>query len=273
MQNGIVEDANQYTPVFNGVSAWQLYNGAGYAAPVEYRFDAWMHVKIIFAGTKAEIYIDSDEPVLHVHDLKRDITPGRVGVNVAKFAPAYFANFKVSALADAYELPHRTADDEQTPAGLVTSWLVSDAFDGDLLARSSTLDRKLQSERTWTELWTKNNGVANLARVQGLVKGKDTVFAGLVFTSDRDQLKELVFGYSDAASVYLNGTLIYKGNNAYQSRDYRYLGTIGLFDAIMLPLAAGDNELWIAVSEAFGGWGVMAEIPDRDGLTMREAHR
>ena len=41
----------------------------------------------------------------------------------------------------------------------------------------------------------------------------------------------------------------------------------------MLPLAAGDNELWIAVSEAFGGWGVMAEIPDRDGLTMREAHR
>ncbi|MCH8059016.1 MAG: hypothetical protein IIA11_01020 [Proteobacteria bacterium] len=45
-----------------------------------------------------------------------------------------------------------------------------------------------------------------------------------------------------------------KGNNAYQSRDYRYLGTIGLFDAIMLPLAVGDNELWIAVSEAFGGW-------------------
>lgn len=211
MQNGIVEDANQYTPVFNGVSAWQLYNGAGYAAPVEYRFDVWMHAKIIFAGTKAEIYIDSDAPVLHGHDLKRDITPGRVGVNVANFAPAYFANFKVSALADAYELPHRIADDEQTPAGLVTSWLVSDAFDGDLLARSSTLDRKLQSERTWTELWTKNNGVANLARVQGLVKGKDTVFAELVLTSDRDQLKELVFGYSDAASVYLNGTLIYIG--------------------------------------------------------------
>ncbi len=144
---------------------------------------------------------------------------------------------------------------------------------GSYTTGPSTLDRKLQSERTWTQLWTESNGVANLARVQGLVQGKDTVFAGLVLTSDRDQLKELVFGYSDAASVYLNGTLIYKGNNVYQSRDYRYLGTIGLFDSIMLPLAAGENELWIAVSEAFGGWGVMAEILDRDGLTMREAHR
>ena len=30
-------DANQYTPVINGVSAWQLYHGAGYSKPIEYR--------------------------------------------------------------------------------------------------------------------------------------------------------------------------------------------------------------------------------------------
>jgi hypothetical protein len=46
------------------------------------------------------------------------------------------------------------------------------------------------------------------------------------------------------------------------SRDYRYLGTIGLFDSVTLPLKAGENEIWIAVSEAFGGWGIMDRIVD-----------
>jgi len=62
--------------------------------------------------------------------------------------------------------------------------------------------------------------------------------------------------------VYLNGTLIYSGENMYQSRDYRYLGTIGLFDNIVLPLQPGDNELWFAVTESFGGWGIKARIND-----------
>jgi hypothetical protein len=48
------------------------------------------------------------------------------------------------------------------------------------------------------------------------------------------------------------------------TRDYRYLGSIGLFDSVVLPLEAGENEIWIAVSEAFGGWGVMARITDLD---------
>ena len=34
-------DANQYTPIFNGLSAWQLYHGEGYGAPVDYAFDTW----------------------------------------------------------------------------------------------------------------------------------------------------------------------------------------------------------------------------------------
>ena len=41
-----------------------------------------------------------------------------------------------------------------------------------------------------------------------------------------------------------------------------YLGTIGLFDSVALSLNAGENEIWIAVSEAFGGWGIMATITD-----------
>jgi hypothetical protein len=32
--------------------------------------------------------------------------------------------------------------------------------------------------------------------------------------------------------------------------------------SVVLPLKKGDNELWIAVAEAFGGWGIMGKISD-----------
>lgn len=69
------------------------------------------------------------------------------------------------------------------------------------------------------------------------------------------------FGYSDRVRVYLKGRPLYRGDNGYRSRDYRYLGTIGLFDELVLPLRAGRNELTFAVSESFGGWGILARFP------------
>ena len=68
--------------------------------------------------------------------------------------------------------------------------------------------------------------------------------------------------------LFLNGRLLYTGNNGYRTRDYRYLGTIGYFDAVTLPLEKGSNELWFAVSESFGGWGVQAAFEDTGGITI-----
>jgi hypothetical protein len=59
---------------------------------------------------------------------------------------------------------------------------------------------------------------------------------------------------SDRAVVYLNGRPLYRGDDTYRSRDYRFLGSIGWYDALYLPLEAGENELVIAVSEDLGGW-------------------
>ena len=45
--------------------------------------------------------------------------------------------------------------------------------------------------------------------------------------------------------------------------DYRFRGSIGYYDTLFVPLVAGDNDLVIAVSEDFGGWGVQARLaPD-----------
>ncbi len=76
------------------------------------------------------------------------------------------------------------------------------------------------------------------------------------------------YGYSDKASLFLNGEPIAGGDNTYQTRDYRYLGTVGLFDEVYLNLKKGQNEIIFAISEAFGGWAVMAAFENMEGISL-----
>jgi hypothetical protein len=261
-------DANQYTPVFDGATGWQLYYGEDYASPVAYRFDEWMHVKLIFQDSSADVYIDSEEPVLRVRKLKRATTAGSVGVDASNFSPAWFANFEFSPLPTGYRFA--AVEDKVPPmtAETVSTWQVSDRFDSGLVADTSELGSAFFEERSWAVLDTEPTGIANFGRLGGNKRGMNTVIARLVVNSEQDQIKGLSFGYSDAVSVYVNGTRLYSGANMYESRDYRYLGTIGLFDEVYLPLKAGDNEVWFAVSEAFGGWGIIAQFDDLQGISV-----
>ena len=265
-------DANQYQPVFNGVAAWQLYYGESYAAPTRYDNNQWMHVRVVVSGRRAEIYIkDMETPALFVSELKRETKEGRVGLSASNFAPAYFSNFAVTPTSAAPPLkgaPKEAAT--ATTPGTVKSWMVSDAFDGKSLEGKYELAAADTQKLNWHKLAAEPNGTANLARLQGVAEGRDTAFARLVIQSDREQVRKIRFGFSDAVKVYFNGRLVYGGSDIYQSRDYRFLGTIGLYDELYLPLRRGDNELWLAVTENFGGWGVTAQFENMDGIKIAE---
>jgi hypothetical protein len=97
---------------------------------------------------------------------------------------------------------------------------------------------------------------------------KNTALVKITISSKSDQTKRLEFGYSDNAQVFVNGKAIYLGNNTFRTRDYRYLGTIGYFDSVFLELQKGDNEIIIALNEAFGGWGMKARLENMDGITL-----
>jgi hypothetical protein len=94
-----------------------------------------------------------------------------------------------------------------------------------------------------------------------------------VLHSDRERTKRLDFGFSDRVRVYLDRRLLYAGDDRYRSRDYRFLGSIGYFDSLYLPLKAGPNELILAVTEEFGGWGVQARLDDLEGPDHRSLTR
>lgn len=121
-------------------------------------------------------------------------------------------------------------------------------------------------ERTWTEAGTDTRGIVNLARHAVRTPERNTVLAAVTLRSERDQTVPVRIGFSDRVRVFLDGRQLYAGADGFATRDYRFLGTIGLHDTLFLPLRRGDNELVMAVSETFGGWGVTLAVPEGSGV-------
>ncbi|MCJ7754803.1 MAG: hypothetical protein MUP13_09580 [Thermoanaerobaculales bacterium] len=263
-------DANQYTPVFNGLSAWQLYYGEGYGTPITYTFDTWIAVKIVVSGDQAEVYIgDLETPSLFIDDLKRETTSGAVGLAVPNYGAVRYADFRFEK-ADSPILKGKVERARTAPSGAVMKWQVSHPFAEKTIEGLIEISSSHKDDLAWTPLKSESTGLVNLSRVSALSRETNTVFAKVTVVSDRAQSKILDFGYSDRLRLFFNDRLLYSGNNGYRTRDYRYLGTIGSFDAVTLPLQKGPNDLWFAVSESFGGWGVQAAFEDLEGITIAD---
>ncbi|MEZ4828907.1 MAG: hypothetical protein R3C61_21865 [Bacteroidia bacterium] len=255
-------DATQYTPVFNGLAGWQLYFGPGFSESFSMDFDQWMHVKIVIWENQGEIYVrDMEKPLISMHDLKQEPSSGRMGLKVNPgLAPAHYANFRYQVL-DSPPFPEKTIETTTPPKGLIKKWMVSRAFPEvwfdkfQLHFKESDLPA-----RDWTILKTEPDGLANFSRITPRPVENNTVFARLVLTASETHIQPLEFGFSDRVRVYVNGTIIFSGNDAYITRDYRFLGSIGYFDTVFLPLKKGRNDILIAVSEGFGGWGLRGKL-------------
>ncbi|GAM96712.1 hypothetical protein U91I_00332 [alpha proteobacterium U9-1i] len=261
-------DSMQYTPVINGNTAWQIHSQ--YNARMRFRVNEWFHVRLEVAEDSARIFVDSNEPSMIVYDLKRDRAAGYIQLR-GSLGGMYVANFSVTpgspAAAPAEPVP------ENIPAGLVRTWQVSAPMaEADAFAAASA--NRLNNV-SWTALPVETNGLANLARVGVRTNEAPTVLTRVSVRSDRARSVPMRFGFSDKVRVYVNGTLLYSGDDTQNSRDYRFLGTIGWWDALQLPLRRGNNEIVFAVSEGGGGnaiggggWSATAAFPEMAGLTV-----
>lgn len=262
-------DAVQYTPVENGLSAWQIFSDGNALAAIDLKYNAWNHVKVVVKGDAAEFYFNSETPQLHIPDLKTDIKSGRVGLRVSgQHGIGRFANIVVRSLRAGEDLIGEPRESPEPPEGLITSWQVSSPFAEADVAQTLKLDKDAANAFSWRSLAVETNGVANLARLAGADDDSDTVFVRLNINADRAMMKELRFGYSDRVRIYLNGKRVYYGDAGWRVRDYRFLGTVGFFDSAGLDLRRGDNELLVAVSETFGGWAWAGAIEDQNGIEL-----
>ena len=260
-------DATQYTPVFNGQAGWQLYYGEGYGGAVRFKFDEWNHVKIDLHGLQAEFYIN-DAPVIRVKELLNNWIAGKIAV-ITGGAALRLANVQYTINNMQQAAPSRMPVPANGTGGLVTQWQISNAINRRLFEKQYQLTPDIKKKFTWTTHMSEPSGTVNLARFTRLEDTVNTVVAKLMIDSRSDQIKELSFGFSDFVTVYLNDKALYYGADNFMSRDYRFLGTIGFFDKLFLPLKKGTNEVWFVVSENFGGWGVKARFENMDGISLK----
>jgi hypothetical protein len=261
--------ATQYTPVLHGLYAWQIYAGPAWESTAHWTYDRWTHVKLLVRGSRAELFLDGDSAVQIVKQLRGPNGAGEIGLlsgNGARFANVVVRPGAGEGTAD-ITTTLMASQRDSTPATVVRSWRVSAPFPESTLVSLTEL-KAVPGEGAWTALGVEERGIANLARLAGNGDGRNTVVAAVTLTSDRDRIVRVRFGYSDRVRVFLNGRLLYAGNAGFGSRDPEFLGIVGLFDELALPLRRGSNELWLAVSETFGGWAVTADVPDRAGVKV-----
>lgn len=253
-------DTIQYTPVNNGRSAWQIYTDGNALAPAIQDYDDWNDVKILIQGDRADIYFNSDVPVLHVPDLKNDRAGSGLSLRSSNVTDAttHFADLEIRPLQANEGIVGAPKPPKPVPDGLIQAWRVSSPIAEQTVAEQTKLPEIL--DITWQDLDVETNGIANLGRLSAPGEGQNTVLVKTTLTVDEAQVAEMRFGFSDRVRLYLNGELIYAGNDGFRTRTYRFLGLIGFYDSVGLKLVAGENEIVAAVSESFGGWGWTAAV-------------
>ncbi|MBN2429916.1 MAG: hypothetical protein JXQ27_00500 [Acidobacteria bacterium] len=261
------DDVLQYTPVFNGSSCWQLSNGAGYTATAVIPANEWIHVRLEVKGTQACVFLgDAKSPTLEITRLGHGRSKGKIGLKSLQPGTAWFSNFSYR-LDSELEFPPDPL--LEMPCGTITEWELSQPFRYDAIdPQSYPGAQKLALE--WRTVQCEPDGVVNISRTY-LRSGPlpDYVYARTSIMSDEARTLPLQFGYTDSVGIFLNGRLLYTGLSAYRSRDTSFLGIVGLFDSVYLPLEKGKNEVLLVIGESMGGWGFIC----RDGAAVHHDRR
>lgn len=257
---GRYPDALQYTPTMNGIEEWQLCNGPGVTAGVEFPPDRWIPVRLEVKGTQARVFVNGAErPALEIHELRRGLSKGTIALVGENNAKAHFSNFRYRLDGDLAFQPPPIAD----PAcGVLADWEISQPFPATAIDDERTPAAQGLKDLRWLRIAAEPSGLVDFGRyVKRPGREPSVICAKTTIRSDKDETRKMLFGYSDAVSILLNGKLLFSGGSSYRFRDPTFLGIVGYFDAVTLPLQKGDNELLVYVAESTGGWGFMC----RDG--------
>jgi sugar lactone lactonase YvrE len=256
---GLYPDAIQYSPSINGVVEWQFCNGSGYTAPIVLPENEWFTMKMEIKGTRANLYIgDNPNPALEIYNLKSGVASGSFGVfSTGMSMAAVYSDFRYELTDD---IVFDEAPFEDVAPGMIRSWEFSGPYKySEKDIKKYPLDDK-NLEFSWQKVSADPTGLVDIGLYTGRTGNEpDYVVAKTSLHAEQPRTMELNIGYSDLVTIFLNGNLMFTGNSAYQSRDPSFLGIIGLFDAIYLPLEKGENELVLKVYETFGGWGFMCQ--------------
>ena len=266
----VAQDCIQYVPRVHGVMPWEMYPQYQTAAPVSER--GWSHLKLVISTHRMKLFVNhAVMPAMTVGQLAGESLEG----SLALVGPAAFANLTVSPGATEGLPPDAAPDPEAGDRGLVRHWQVSlpssRALDG-----VAALSQMPGDTSSWRPITAEAYGLVNLSRLYGSPTGRSTGALAWLKTdirSDRVQTRKVSLGFLHEATVFVNGRLMFSGQNIYQPGTPvgRLSLRNGSFD---LPLQPGVNQVAVALNNilipghAHYGWGLQFRLDDPSGLRM-----
>ncbi|MEL7118038.1 MAG: family 16 glycoside hydrolase [Bacteroidota bacterium] len=258
--------AIQYTPIFNKESNWQLYPQHQAKAPI--KDNGWNHLKLEIMGSTAEVYLN-DQLYMTVENLRTGFDKGQIGVK--SLFDNHFANFRYTPKF--YKPSTKKVSTKTVPANVINKWELSVAkrFDEELFASNN-----IPLDVPYKSYPTEGNGLLPISKHVAKPSGnnfernsEDYVVVRLNITSEIEQNKFFSFDFSDKIILYLNGQELFRGNNAFRSKDVQYLGYLNIdSNTINLPLRKGNNELHCVIIEKANGWGLMGRFKDMKNISL-----
>lgn len=262
-------DAIQYAPHIKGSATWQIYPEFNTLA--ELPRNRWTHIKIEVRGSNMKLFVNqSADPALVVPRLRGGTSKGAVAfwarVNgKPEIWAAAISNVSIQPVTPVK--PGEMAIDAPPP-GVLTEWEHSapvKAQPGPVLSVPPISE--------WRPITVEESGLVNLTRSLGRQPDRSTTYVRTAITSETGKMLPLDLGFSDEVTVFLNGTPIYSGINAWESRYPGFLAPVKLGDQrIYLHLRTGRNDLVLAVTDDQRfGWGIVARIEDQKSISISRA--
>jgi hypothetical protein len=262
----------QYSPVSHGNEEWDVYPEFQAQAPV--KASGWNHVKLVISGQRMNVYVNGEiHASLAVARLAGAASSGQVQLR----GDAMFANLDIKPGAVEGLAPAPLISAADTDRRYVRQWQLSPV---STLARGAEISyaERPAAGVAWEKITAESKGFVNIGRQHGTTRGvPDLAWLQTSLHSDHPQVKHVALGWAREIWVFVNGRQVFADRNLYYPAAGRRapLGRMALenggFD---LPLAAGDNQIDIAISDDLGatrhwGWGFEFRLDDLDGVSMQ----
>lgn len=259
LRPGNTDQANsfQYHPVYLNQHPWQLYGQ--HQRDLHIPNNEWFHVKIDLAGQKMACYVHGQEyPLFWTEALQSGSASGRI--RFFGQGDYYVSNLKVTKREQSDFGAFRSVS-TTLPESYLDSWRVSPALPLEKDETSASLERFRTVSGEWKTLQAEAQGLINLTRHIQKNTGHVAILAKTSIPSDEAQSRKLFLGYSDRIDLFLNGKLIFSGDNTYRAESSKMGSRVHVSnDQIDIKLEAGVNTLEAIVYERFGGWALMARL-------------
>lgn len=270
-------DAVQYAAVYQGRSGWQLYHGPGKTASPVFTPGKWTQVRILLKGGLGALFIeDMTRPVLAMRFAR---APRAGYLALRGFLPpdvadtraiARFANLVIDDAVPTFDIAAALTPEPVAVPGIVRAWSVSALLPVAADAAVPALPDAAALGR-FTPIQAQPTGLVELhehVRIPPRTRAVAAV-ARVRVRAARAGTYAFDLGFSDIATVFLNGRPVMRSDASYSYDGPRREGLVGLDQArVYLPLVAGDNDLAVLVSDVFGGWAIMGRFVTPDGLEV-----